>query len=108
MIWAGVLLVAGISYVLRAAPLMLLSDRTLDPRAAPVLRDAGMGGLAVLAVLALVGSAQTLAPGATAGVVASVVVGSWLAATGRSMALAVGAGLVVLGVAWGLTLGLGG
>lgn len=108
MIWAGVLLVAGISYALRAAPLMLLSDRTLDPRVAPVLRDAGMGGLAVLAVLALVGTGGALAPGTTTGVVASVVVGSWLAAKGRSMALAVGAGLLVLGVTWGLTLGPGG
>ncbi len=107
MTWAGVLLVAGISYVMRAAPLMLLSDRPLDPRVAPMLRDAGMGGLAVLAVLALVGTRQGLAPGTTAGVVASVVLGSWLAVRGRSMALAVGAGLLVLAAAWGLTLGLG-
>jgi branched-subunit amino acid transport protein len=107
VIWAGVLLVAGISYVLRAAPLMLLSDRTLDPRVAPVLRDAGMGGLAALAALALVGTTPTLAPGTTTGVVASIVVGSWFAATGRSMALAMGAGLLVLGATWGLTLGLG-
>jgi len=107
VIWAGVLLVAGISYALRAAPLMLLSDRTLDPRVAPVLRDAGMGGLAVLAVLSLLGTAQVLSPGTTAGVAASVVAGSWLAVRGRSMALAVGAGLLVLAVTWGLTLGLG-
>ena len=107
MIWAGVLLVAGVSYLLRAAPLMLLSDRTLDPRVAPVLRDAGMGGLAVLAVLALVGTAPALAPGTTAGVAASVVVGSWLAVTGRSMALAVGAGLLVLAATWGLTHAVG-
>jgi branched-subunit amino acid transport protein len=103
VVWAGVLLLGLVSYLMRLLPLLLGRGRRPGERAAAALRDAGMGGLAaitVLAMLGLHGRAPTLT---VVGVAASAAVGALVALRRGSMAWGVGCGAAALALTWSLT-----
>ncbi|NLE72709.1 MAG: hypothetical protein GX609_11615 [Actinomycetales bacterium] len=100
MTWLAVGVAAAASYLIRVAAFVAPGRRPPSARAEAALRDAGMGGLAALAVVAALGVAA-VAPGAvvvglvTAGGV--VVVGGL---TGRPVARCVLAGTAVVAASW--------
>jgi branched-subunit amino acid transport protein len=107
VVWVSVAALGAVSYLMRLLPLIARGDRPLSPRTGPVLRDAGMGGLAALTAVSFLGLQGHVPPPTAVGVALSALVGAVIAATGRSMALAVGAGGLVLALTWGLTAALG-
>jgi branched-subunit amino acid transport protein len=103
MVWVGMALLGAASYVMRVLPLLLGGGRPPGPRAVAALRDAGMGGLAAVAVLSVLGLHGSAPTATVVAVGASALLGGVVSLRRGSMALGVVVGGAGLLLAWGLT-----